>query len=95
MRCECFAVLLMLLALLSSFSMGYAQQSSNCVVIDKRDTTVIVSCADGTTQNLNIGGASGLYRPGDRIDIGSQTPSSNLGPSTPGVTVGPRVPGVR
>ena len=95
MRYKWLAVLLVLLALLSLSSVGNAQQSSNCVVIDKRDTTVVVSCADGKTQNLNIGGASGLYRPGDRIDIGSQTPQSTVGPSTPGVTVGPRAPGVR
>ena len=95
MRYKWLAVLLVLLALLSLSSVGNAQQSTNCVVIDKRDTTVVVSCADGTTQNLNIGGASGLYRPGDRIGIDSQTPQSTVGPSTPGVTVGPRAPGVR
>lgn len=89
MRYRCFTVLVVPLVLLSLFSMGYAQ-STNCVVIEKRDTTVIVSCADGSTQNLNIGGASGLYRQGDRIDI-SGTSKSQASPTT----VGPRDPGTR
>jgi hypothetical protein len=61
----------------TSFAICFAQ-SIYCTVIDKRDTTLIVSCPDGSTRTVNAGGISGLYRQGDLIDASNPSDPRTL-----------------
>lgn len=57
------------------FAICFAQ-STICIVIDKRDTTLIVSCPDGSTRTVNLGGIADLYRQGDQIDVSNPSDRS-------------------
>ena len=57
-------------------------QSSQCVIVEKHDNMVLVSCGGGGTQNIDIGGKADIYKVGDTIDLGSTSGSSTTGQGT-------------
>jgi hypothetical protein len=60
-----FATLAVLWILFSGT--GFAQ--STCVVVEQSgDSTLVVSCPDGTSRTVDSGTARN-YRPGDRVDV--------------------------